>query len=285
MTISTPEISQTLDPALWKRHRWGVPLHRIKFLRDRYFWVTGAGTGYGQAIAIMLASAGATVFMTGRRAQKLEATRQLMSSLGIPTESVHVIAADISDTTQATAACEHITSHSPYLNGIIHSAALPQGTQGNTPLMTQDLAHWEQLMRTNVTAPWHLTRLMTPHLLKSTAVRILFLTSEAAWANTPGQGQYNVSKCALNNLAMSLAAEWEVSQPALDVQINALIPGEAKTEMNQDSEMSPFSIIEMAMLLLSHPKGGPNGYFFHKDGRHFDFAYRTAYPKSLKMAY
>lgn len=284
MTFSTPDIRQDLDPAQWKRHRWGIPLRRLNFLRDHIFWVTGAGTGYGQSIAFMLASSGATVFITGRRTEKLEATRQLMQSHGIKTDHVHTLAADITDPVQTAAACEHITCHSPRLDGIVHSAALPQATPGLTPLMQGELAHWERMMRTNVTAPWHLTRLITPHLLKSDAIRILFLTSEAGWADTPGHGQYNISKCALNNLTMSLAAEWVQSQPDLDVQINALIPGEAKTEMNQGSTVSPFSIVEMTILLLSHPAGGPNGHFFHKDGRHFDFAYRPAYQQSLRMA-
>lgn len=284
MTISTPDIRQDLDPTQWKRHRWGVPLHRLNFLRDRHFWITGAGTGYGQSIAFMLASTGATVFLTGRRADKLEATRQLMSSHGVGTDRVHAICADITDPAQAAAACETIAHHSTRLDGIVHSAALSQASCGHmSPLMNGDLPNWERMMRTNVTAPWHLTRLMTPHLLKSDAVRILFLTSEAGWADTPGHGQYNISKCALNNLTMSLAAEWAHSHPELDVQINALIPGEAKTEMNQGSDVSPFSIVEMTMLLLSHPKNGPNGHFFHKDGRHFDFAYSRAYPNSLRI--
>lgn len=234
----TPEILQTLDPALWKRHLWGAPLHRIKLLRDRFFWGTGAGTGYGQAIAVMLASAGATVFMTGRRAQKLEETQQLMLSLEIATESVHALAADITDAPQAHAAWEHITRRSAHLNGIIHSAALPQGTRGYTPKTSRT----GNSSCVPMSQRRDLTSLMTPHLLKSNAVRIMFLTSEAGWAYTPGHGQYNVSKCTQNNLTMSLAAEWEVSQPELDVQINALIPGEAKTEMNKGSEVSPFSI-------------------------------------------
>ena len=282
--MNTPDIQLELDPAQWKRHRWGLPLRRMNFMRNRVFWVTGAGTGYGQSIAFMLASVGATVFMSGRRVEKLEATRQMMQSHGVNTDLVHNLPLDITDTAQLAAACEHITSHSPRLDGIVHSAALPQASPGLTPLMEGSLVHWENLMRTNVTAPWHLTRLITPHLLKSDAIRILFLTSEAGWADTPGHGQYNISKSALNNLTMSLAAEWALSHPELDIQINALIPGEARTEMNQGSAVSPFSIVEMTLLLLSHPKGGPNGHFFHKDGRHFDFAYRLAYQKSLWMA-
>ena len=58
-----------------------------------------------------------------------------------------------------------------------------------------------------------------------------------------------------------------------NISINMLVPGEAHTEMNQGSTDSPYSLACMALTLLSHPSGGPNGCFFHRDGRHLAFAY------------
>jgi hypothetical protein len=37
----------------------------------------------------------------------------------------------------------------------------------------------------------------------------------------------------------------------------------------------------MALALLSHPPSGPNGRFFHRDGRHFTFAYAKPHPASI----
>jgi NAD(P)-dependent dehydrogenase (short-subunit alcohol dehydrogenase family) len=113
------------------------------------------------------------------------------------------------------------------------------------------------------------------------AVRVLFITSEAGWAFTPGVGLYNVSKAALNNLAGSLAAEYEAAFPDIDIQMNSLAPGEARTEMNQHSTDSPYAVASMALILLSHPPNGPNGKFFHRDGRHLPFTYASAYDKTL----
>ena len=118
-------------------------------------------------------------------------------------------------------------------------------------------------------------------MVRGPSVRVLFLSSEAGWANTAGFGQYNVTKAAVNSLGFSLAEECAQRYPDLDVQMNVLVPGEARTEMNQGSENSPYTLASMALLLLSHPKGGPNGKFFHRDGRHLEFAYSTAYGKSL----
>ena len=76
---------------------------------------------------------------------------------------------------------------------------------------------------------------------------------------------------------MSFAAECSAKYPKKDIQINVLDPGEAKTEMNQGSPNSPFSVVTMVLVLLSQPIGGPNGYFFHRDGRHLSFGHKKPF--------
>ena len=110
---------------------------------------------------------------------------------------------------------------------------------------------------------------------------MLFISSGAGWAFTPGVGPYNVSKAALNNLGASMAAECAAKHPGLDIQMNVLVPGEARTEMNQGSNESPYSIVCMALLLLSHPAGGPNGRFFHWDGGYCSFCNASEYEKPI----
>ena len=78
-----------------------------------------------------------------------------------------------------------------------------------------------------------------------------------------------------------MAEEYAVSFPDVDIQMNALVPGEARAEMKQNSTDSPYSIVSMALILLSHPQGGPNGKFFHRDGRHLQFGYSLPYDKPL----
>ena len=63
--------------------------------------------------------------------------------------------------------------------------------------------------------------------------------------------------------------------------MNALDPGEARTEMNRTSIVSPYAVVSMALILLSHPEGGPNGRFFSRDGRHLSFGYTEPYRKPL----
>ena len=276
----TKGIRQDADPADYAAHQYGLPPARWAALADGSFWITGAGTGYGRSVAVGLASAGATVFLTGRREAKLTETLDEMSRLGVPAHTSHVVPADVTDRAQISTACEQVRKLCDSLTGLVHCAAVP-GEGLPRPLETGSPEHWDRMLATNVTAPWLLTREIFPHMAAGNGARTMFFTSEAGWADTPGHGPYNVSKSAVNTLAASMAAEYAESYPDVDVQMNVLSPGEARTEMNDQSTDSPYAVVSMALVLLSHPPAGPNGKFFHRDGRHLSFAYSEAYDKSL----
>lgn len=275
--FSTHGILQQVDPSAWQNHRFGLPQLRWERLKGCAFWVTGAGTGYGRAITLALAAAGARVFLTGRRKEKLQNTLDEGVSLGINVDYCVPVVADISVESDLAQAVEVISQHVSYLHGLVNSAALPQTDVGPHPLVNQSLAAWSELFTTNVTAQWLTSRAALPLMANGNSIRVIFMSSEAGWASTPGFGPYNVSKSAVNTLGASLAAECLAHFPSHDVQINVLVPGEARTEMNLGSTESPYSVVSMTLALLSHPSGGPNGYFFHRDGRHLAFAYSPAY--------
>lgn len=279
--MSTHDLSPESDPGQFRRHRFGVPADRWARLTGRTYWVTGAGTGFGQALAVALACAGSRVFLTGRRPEKLVGTVAIVRALGGTAERCHVVPADITDAGQVRRACAVIAGRSAALDGLVHSAAIPQRRECRWPLLQGGLDTWQQMLTVNVTAPLLVTSAALPLLLRAEGVRVLLLTSEAGWAATCGFGPYNVSKAALNSLGASLAEECAARYPARDVQINVLVPGEARTEMNQGSDRSPYTLAAMALLLLTHPAGGPNGRFFHADGRHLAFGHAAAHDHSL----
>lgn len=281
MTVATVGILQKADPALWREHRFGLPPERWAQLAGRPIWITGAGTGFGQAMAVALAATGSRVILTGRRPAKLEDTVALAATYGIPTDAFMLLPADVTDPDQVMAATDAIGQRCGPLHALVNNAALSQRPAGRWPLGAMTVEQWNSQLATNVTAPWLTTRAVVPAMAKAGTVRVLFVSSEAGWAATPGVGSYNMSKAALNSLASSWAAEIADGFPDCDVQVNTLIPGEARTEMNQGSNESPFSVVSMALALLSHPPGGPNGRFFHRDGRHFSFAYSSAYGHPL----
>lgn len=279
--VSTPGILQNLHPASWRDHRFGLPPARWERLKGRSFWITGAGTGYGRCIALALAAAGARVFISGRRIEKLRETIEEGTALGIDVSRCISVPIDIRSDEDLARAVRSIQQVTTSLYGLVNSAALPQPPGTGFPLTSQSAASWTDLLTTNVTGPWLICKAAMPLLCNGEGFRILFLSSFAGWASTPGFGPYNVTKSAINTLGASLAAECAVRYPDKDIQINVLVPGEARTEMNQGSTESPYSVVSMVLVLLSHPPGGPNGFFFNRDGQHLAFAYTPAYPQPL----
>ena len=278
---ATPGILQYLDPSRWREHRFGLTQPRWAALAGRCFWITGGGTGFGRSMAVALAAAGARVVLSGRRHEMLLESIAEMRGLGIAVESAIPLALDITDAAAVAACAAEIERRCGRLDGLVCSAALPQAGDGPSPLMSMQPKRWDDLLRTNVTGAWLASRAAFPLMLRSASARVVYLTSEAGWAFTPGFGAYNVTKSALNNLGASFAEECAASHPGADVQINVLVPGEARTEMNSGSADSPYAVVCMALALLSHPPGGPNGYFFHRDGRHLGFGYRGPYQRAL----
>lgn len=231
-----------------------------------------------------LALAGGQVFVTGRRSEKLGETATEAASLGAASGACEVVPADITDPRSIDAAATRIGARASHLYGLVNNAAMPQRRTSPWPLADSDPVQWNALLATNVTAQWLVSKAALPLMVRGPSLRMVFMTSEAGWAATPGVGPYNVSKAALNSLGASLAAECAAHYPDKDVQINVLIPGEARTEMNAASADSPYAVVCMTLLLLSHGAGGPNGCFFHRDGRHFEFAYARAHQRPLTNA-
>lgn len=278
---ATRGLLEYCDPFGWPKHHFGLTAARWAALAGKAIWVTGAGSGFGAAISTMLAAAGARPILSGRRRDKLESTCEGMRRFGVDSALATVFPCDVRDPVQLAGAASAIASGFGALHGLVVCAALPQPRPTPWPLADLPLESWQSLMDTNLTAPWLTARTALPLMLGTGRARLVLLTSEAGWADTPGFGPYNVSKSALNTLGASLAAETVARNPAADVQINVLNPGEARSEMNQGSTVSPYTAVAMTLALLSHPAGGPNGRFFARDGRHLEFADAKPWAKPL----
>jgi NAD(P)-dependent dehydrogenase (short-subunit alcohol dehydrogenase family) len=278
---ATPGIRQDAEATGWREHRFGLPADRWASIAGRSVWVTGAGTGYGRSIAAALAAGGGRVFLTGRRETKLRGTQEQIARLGADADRGRPMVCDLTDDRQLARACRCVREGCGALDGLVHCAALPPERGRDRPLIDGPREYWDRLMATNVTAAWLLSRQMLPHMLAGGHVRIVLVTSGAGWGFTPGFGVYNVSKAALNSLGGCLGEEFAAAHPDGDIQVNVLDPGEARTEMNPGAAASPYAVVAMTLALLTHPAGGPNGMYFHRDGRHLSFCGRGPYRRSL----
>ncbi len=197
-------------------------------LNDKVILITGANRGFGRAMTLDLAKAGATVIMLGRDLSALEAVYDEVLNLGYQEPILYPL--DLAGATP-----EHykqlqsdILSNFSGLDGLIHNAGVI-GTM--MPIEQYDIKLWYSTMQINVNAAFMLTQFLIPVLNKSDDARVLFLSSSVGRNARAYWGAYGVSKFAIEGLSKTLAEELEKT----NINVNSLDPGVMRTKMRQSA--------------------------------------------------
>lgn len=206
-------------------------------LRDQTALVTGASTGIGQAVAVALAEAGASVACSARAAESLDETLALISDLsgtGIAVEW------DVRDPGAASSAVAAVEERLGPLRLAVNNA----GIGGGTPALELTADQWRSVYATNVDGVfWSCqaeARAMQAHGQGGAIVNIASISGHIVNRNLT-QAQYNSGKAAVIHLTKSLAVEWA----GLGIRVNAVSPGYTLTPMNRRPEVADL-VVEFA---------------------------------------
>jgi NAD(P)-dependent dehydrogenase (short-subunit alcohol dehydrogenase family) len=188
-------------------------------LKDRVILVTGAGQGLGQTAARAFAAHGATVILTGRNEQRLNATYDAIADAGDPEPVIFPLDLEKATDKDFAAMAEAIGGQLGRLDGILHNAARFDNL---APLELATLEQWLGTLRVNLAAPFALTRACLP-LLRAAEDASVVMTSETHGRKpTAYWGAFGVSKWGLEALVKTWAQELELTP---QVRINLLVPG------------------------------------------------------------
>lgn len=182
--------------------------------------MTGASSGLGAHFARTLHAAGASVVLTARRADRLEAlARELPGSLAI--------AGDIADSTDRERLIESTVSAVGAPRILINNA----GVGHKVAVEDEEVDTFRQAMEVNVTAIWHLSKLCAPHMRAGGGGRIVNIASMFGIVGSAPvkQAHYCASKGAVINLTRELALQWARK----GITVNALCPGWFPSEMTE----------------------------------------------------
>lgn len=191
--------------------------------QNQHYVVTGAGTGIGQAIALRLASEGATLSLIARDRRRLAATaEQIAAAEGA---SPAVFTADIRDQKQVDVAFDHACAEQGPLRGLVANSGI--GGE-NTPGPSD---RFFDLVQTNLVGTYHCLRAAQRHLTDGPDPRhLVVISSILARFGVPGYTGYCASKAALLGLTRALAMELA----AQHIQVNAVCPGWVNTAMARE---------------------------------------------------
>ena len=182
--------------------------------------VTGAAGGIGAAIARTLHTAGASVALSGRQVDKLQA---LAGELGA---RAHVVPCDLSDRAAVGKLVdEAIKALGGRLDILVNNAGL---TRDNLFMVMKD-EQWDDVIAVNLTSTFMLCRAATRAMLrnKSGYGRIINISSVSGFFGNPGQGNYSASKAGMVGMTKSLARE----VASRGITANCIAPGFIKTPM------------------------------------------------------
>ncbi len=166
-------------------------------LSGRAALVTGATGGIGGAIARALHRQGATVAISGTRADALE---QLRAELG---ERAHILACDLASPEQVDALVPAAETAMGGLDILVNNAGV---TRDGLLLRMKD-ADWDAVIAVNLTAAFRLSRVAVKGMMRRRYGRIISIGSVVGFIGNPGQANYVASKAGLVGLTKALAAE------------------------------------------------------------------------------
>ena len=195
-------------------------------LKDKVVLVTGANRGFGRAMTLDLAKAGATVIMLGRDLGSLETVYDEVVDLGYQEPVLYPLDLEGATPEHYEQLQANLLEHFGQLDGLIHNAGII-GTM--MPIEQYDIKLWYSTMQINVNAPFMLTQFLIPVLSKSDDARILFLSSSVGRDARAYWGAYGVSKFAIEGLSKTLSEELEKT----NIKVNSLDPKRMRTKMRQ----------------------------------------------------
>ncbi|MEM1410407.1 MAG: SDR family NAD(P)-dependent oxidoreductase, partial [Pseudomonadota bacterium] len=189
-------------------------------LHDKTALITGASGGIGEAIAAALHAQGATVALSGRNQDKLDA---LASKLG---DRAHVLAADLSD----LEACDALPGRAAETMGSLDILVANAGITKDNLMMRMKPEDFDEVLRVNLTASWRLAKACLRGMMKARTGRIIGITSVVGTTGNTGQTNYAASKAGMIGIVKSLAAE----VASRGITANCIAPGFIATPMTDD---------------------------------------------------
>ncbi|MFO1134723.1 MAG: 3-oxoacyl-[acyl-carrier-protein] reductase [Rhodoblastus sp.] len=179
--------------------------------------VTGASGGIGAAIARGLHAQGATVALSGTRAEALE---KLAGELGSRT---HVLPCNLSDKDAVEKLVPGAEAAMGQLDILVNNAGL---TRDGLFMRMKD-EDWDTVIAVNLTATFRLARAAVKGMMKRRWGRIVSITSIVGVTGNPGQGNYAASKAGMIGMSKSLAAE----VASRGITVNCVAPGFIESPM------------------------------------------------------
>ncbi|MDE0854365.1 MAG: 3-oxoacyl-ACP reductase FabG [Nevskia sp.] len=204
--------------------------------------VTGASRGIGRAIAMRLARDGARVIGTATSAAGAEAIGAALQ----PWNGAGRVL-DVRDAASIEAVLAEIGKTIGPVTILVNNA----GVTRDTLLLRMKDEDWTQVLETDLSAVFRLSKAVVPGMMKQRHGRIISVGSVVGTMGNAGQANYAAAKAGLIGFSKSLAREIG----SRNITVNVVAPGFVETDMTKDLKEDTRAALlqQMAVRRLGSP--------------------------------
>ena len=210
-------------------------------LNEKLVLVTGASRGIGQAIALTLGKAGATVIGTATSDEGASNITKIFAENNILGKGMML---NVTDNEQISELLKSITAEYGSVDILVNNAGI---TRDNI-LVRMKEDEWDDIINTNLSSVYKMSKAVLRGMIKKRSGRIISITSVVGAMGNAGQSNYAAAKAGIMGFTKSLAREVGVR----GITVNAIAPGFIQTDMTdklpEDQKVALASQIPMARL-------------------------------------
>ena len=192
----------------------------MRNLKDKVAWITGAGSGIGEASALVYAQAGMKLILSGRREAELEGVAQKVRALG---GSARVAKLDVMDENAVQAVADSMASLEGRIDVLVNSAGVNVFKRNWKHLSKAD---WNQVINIDLSGAFYCAHSVLPMMRKQGDGLIINISSWAGRHVSALTGPaYSAAKFGLNAMNESINVEEGIN----GIRATAVLPGEVAT--------------------------------------------------------
>lgn len=186
-------------------------------------FITGATSGFGEAIALRLAKHDVNMVITGRTEKKLlEVAKTIESTTG---SKVLPLVFDVQDYAQCEKAIASIPDAFKPIDVLVNNAGLAVELN---PVHTGAIEDWERMINTNIKGLLYVTRLIAPQMIEQKKGHIVNLGSTASHEVYYGGNVY----CATKHAVLALTKGMRTDFLPYGIKVSMISPGAAETNFS-----------------------------------------------------
>ena len=219
----------------------------MKPLAGKVAIVTGAGSGIGKAVALLLSRSGSRVVLAARNESRLSVVREEIEKGG---GEAMVVATDLTRDEELERLVNRAVEKWGSIDYLINNA----GWGKHAPVVKAKIKDWDETLQVNLRAPMILTKLVLPTLIQKGGGAIVNIASIAAKMGDANAAAYSASKFGLLGFTQSLYEEVR----EYGIKVAAILPGFVDTplipvtaKMDRSKMIRPEDVAEAVLFVLN----------------------------------